>query len=234
MTRPTVVSIIHARGGSKRIPLKNLCLLGGKPLLAYPIELCRACDWIDRVIVSTDHDDIMREAREYGAEVPFRRPADISEDVPSEFVTLHALQFLAQEGTLPEYVITLTPATPFTRRQQLEEAFALFIRNPQWDCITTVRKGKEFPEWIMRRDAATGDTRTVLGNLLDGDYNVSQKLPPCYFPSGMFWINKVSRFLERPSLYGERWGSIITDPKDSVDIDWPEDLEQAEALLHCR
>jgi CMP-N-acetylneuraminic acid synthetase len=82
-----IVAIIHARGGSKRIPLKNIQVLGGKPLLAYPIELAKALQDIDRVIVSTDHPKIREIALEHGAEVPFVRPADISEDVPSELVT---------------------------------------------------------------------------------------------------------------------------------------------------
>ena len=134
------VALIHARGGSKRIPLKNLAVVGGKPLIAYPIDLCKRCKWIDRIIVTTDHDGIMEAARAYGAEVPFRRPADISEDVASELVTKHALEFIKEKtGEVPEYAVTLTPATPLTRPTQLDEAFELLRGNPTWSSVARPR-----------------------------------------------------------------------------------------------
>jgi CMP-N-acetylneuraminic acid synthetase len=225
------VAIIHARGGSKRIPLKNLRLVGGQPLVAYPIQLCRQCAWIDRVIVSTDHEGIMAAARQYGAEVPFSRPAALAEDVPSELVTEHALRFLAStENALPDYVVTLTPATPFTQASDLDEAFRLLKAQPEWTAITTVRKAAEYPEWMIRVDDQS-EAHTVLGNPLDGAYNVSQNLPAAYYPTGAFWINRVEPFLEQPSLYGRRWGALVVAGDAAIDIDWPEDLERAEQLL---
>lgn len=225
------VAIIHARGGSKRIKLKNLQLLDGKPLLAYPIELVSRRPWISRVIVSTDHDDIMEAARSLGAEVPFRRPADIAEDVPSEMVALHALRFLESQGSLPKYMVNLTPATPFTRPSSLDAAFDLLGNNPDWDSVTTIRKAAEFPEWMLRFSPETGIVKTVLGNSLDGEYNVSQNLPPCYYPAGAFWINRVKNFLDLPSMYGRRWGGVVLDTSENVDIDWPEDLERARSMV---
>jgi CMP-N,N'-diacetyllegionaminic acid synthase len=234
-TQPAAVAIIHARGGSRRIPLKNLRELDGKPLLAYPIELCRRCTWIGRVIVSTDHDAIMAAARELGADVPFRRPAAISEDVPSELVTEHALRFLLEtEHSLPELAVTLTPATPLIRPQRLDEALALLRRHPEWDSVTAVRPAAEHPEWMLTVEETTGEVRTLLGNPLDGDYNVSQNLRTVHYPSGAFWINRTSSFLQRCSLYGDRWGAIVLDADEAVDIDYPEDLARAEAVARSR
>jgi CMP-N-acetylneuraminic acid synthetase len=228
------MAIIHARGGSKRIPLKNLRTLAGKPLLAYPIELCRSCSWIDRIIVSTDDDRIMDTARALGAEVPFRRPPDISEDVPSELVTEHALRFLLDaDGELPELAVTLTPATPFTSAARLDEARDLLLAHPEWDAVTTVRLAAEHPEWMVRIDDA-GEAKTLLGNPLDGEYNVSQNLAPVNYPCGAFWINRTDAFLRRPILYGERWGAVVLRDAEALDIDEPADLERAEALLHGR
>ena len=82
----SIVGIIPARGGSVRVPLKNVRDLGGKPLIAYTIEAALKSGVLDRVIISTDHEEIARVGEEYGAEVPFRRPADISEDVETELV----------------------------------------------------------------------------------------------------------------------------------------------------
>ena len=225
------IAVIHARGGSKRIPLKNLSRLQGRPLISYPIELCKRCDWIERVIVSTDHDDIMEAARSWGAETPFRRPADISEDVPSELVTLHALNFLKDEGAdLPDYVVSLTPATPFTKSDLLDGAFQMLLRNPEWDGVTAVRLAKEHPEWIVNFDDLTGEARTIFGNPMEGEYNVSQNLKRYYYPTGAFWINPIKTFLEHPGLYGNKWGAVVIDADKTVDIDWPEDLITAEKL----
>lgn len=109
-----VLGVIHARGGSKRIPLKNIKILNGKPLIAYIISAALKAKTIDRLIVSTDHPDIIRISKEYGAEVPFIRPKDISEDVPSELVTQHAVNFIEQEeGRQIEIAVTFQPTTPF-------------------------------------------------------------------------------------------------------------------------
>jgi CMP-N,N'-diacetyllegionaminic acid synthase len=234
-TQAGAVAIVHARGGSRRIPLKNLRELDGKPLVAYPIELCLGCDWIDRVIVSTDHDGIAEAARQHGAEVPFRRPADISADVPSELVTEHALRYLeAEERVVPELAVTLTPATPLLRAEHLDEAVALLRDRPEWDAVTGVRRAAEHPEWMLYLDETSGEALTVLGNSLDGEFNVSQNLPPVHYPTGAFWINRTASFLRRPSLYGERWGAIVLDADEAVDIDEPDDLVRAEALLRAR
>jgi CMP-N-acetylneuraminic acid synthetase len=234
-TQANAVAIIHARGGSRRVPLKNLRELNGKPLLAYPIELCRRCAWIERVIVSTDHDEIMAAARELGADVPFRRPAAISEDVPSELVTEHALRFLLEtEHSLSELAVTLTPATPLIRPGRLDEAYALLRSRPDWDSVTAVRRAAEHPEWMLILDESTGEARTLLGNPLDGEYNVSQNLRAVHYPSGAFWINRTSSFLRRRSLYGDRWGAIVLDADEAVDIDYPDDLARAEALARSR
>jgi CMP-N-acetylneuraminic acid synthetase len=228
------IAVVHARGGSVRIPLKNLHKLNGRPLLAYPIDLCRACEWIGRVVVSSDDDRIINAARDLGAEVPFRRPADISEDVPSELVTEHALRFLLErEGSIPEIVVSITPATPLTRPERLDEAYRLLLSHPEWDSVTAVRAANEHPEWMVRLDGS-GEARTVLGNPLDGGYNVSQNLPPVHYPCGAFWINRTDTFLRRPSLYGERWGAVVLRAEEAVDIDVPEDLARAETLARSR
>lgn len=222
------VAIIHARGGSKRIPLKNIQNLGGKPLLWYPIALARAVKAIDRVIVSTDHPEIMRLGKEFGAEVPFTRPADISEDVPSELVTEHALRWLSEkENYLADIAVTLTPATPFTKPASLEKGLALLAEQPNWDSVVPIRLAKEYPQWMIDV-AADGTGSTPFGHGFDGEYNVSQNLKKYYFPVGAFFINRVESFLKRPSMYGERYGCLLMDMDQHLDIDEPEDLREAE------
>ena len=150
--------------------------------------------------------------------------------VPSEKVTEHALRFLRDERGLPDYAITLTPATPFTRVQDVVAAFGLLRANSDWDGITAVRTTTEHPEWILRRDSASGCMETIFGNPLDGKYNVSQNLGCFYYPTGAFWINRVPNFLARPTLYGDRWGAIEVEGRAMIDIDTAEQLDLAERM----
>jgi len=231
MKRTDILAVIHARGGSKRIPLKNLVHLHGKPLLAYPILTAKASRFITRVVVSTDHAGITEEAKKWGAEVPFCRPADISEDVPSELVTLHALEYLQfKENYKPSIVVTMTPATPFTSVEKIDEGIALLEKQANWDSVVTVRKASEHPEWMMWRENEEETFQTVLGNPLNGKYNVSQNLRPAYYPLGAFFINRTDRFLQTRCLYGSTYGAIVLDATHNIDIDTIQDLTAAETM----
>jgi CMP-N,N'-diacetyllegionaminic acid synthase len=225
-----IVSIIHARGGSKRIPLKNIQLLAGKPLLWYPIALARSVPEISRTIVTSDHPEIIRIAKECGAEAPFVRPPDISEDVASELVTLHVLNWLREnEGSLPDIAVTLTPATPFTKPEALRAAIKMLVDHPDWDSVITVRKAKEYPQWMIDI-AGDGTGSTPFGHGFDGEYNVSQNLKKYYFPVGAFFVNRISSFLKAPSMYGRSYGCFHMDMDQHLDIDDPEDLAEARKL----
>jgi len=95
--KQNVVAVIPARGGSKGVPGKNIKLLGGKPLISYVLEAAKKCQLIDRIIVSTDDEQIAEVAKKYGAEVPFMRPAELAEDAtPTELVLKHAVEWLEQ------------------------------------------------------------------------------------------------------------------------------------------
>ncbi len=226
-----ILALIHARGGSKRIPLKNIKILGDKPLICYPIDLVKSIDLIDRVIVSSDHEQIIRISKKCGAEVPFIRPTDMSEDVASELVTEHALHWLEKnENYIPDIVVTLTPATPFTKKDDLEKSIQLLLNNQDWDSVITVRRSKEFPQWMIDWDGANIG-KTLLGNDFDGDYNVSQNLKKYYYPMGAFFVNRVSSFMKKPSMYGNNWGCYELDGYTQVDIDEPEDWMEAERML---
>ncbi|MEM6883895.1 MAG: hypothetical protein AAF571_02610, partial [Verrucomicrobiota bacterium] len=122
-------------------------------------------------------------------------------------------------------------ATPFTRVENLNQAYEMMCKHTNWDAVTLVRKAQEFPEWMLRRDEDSGEMSTVLGNSLDGEYNVSQNLPSVYYPCGAFWLNRVNSLLQQPSLYGRRWGGVIVSPELVVDIDEPEDLATARKMV---
>lgn len=226
-----ILAVIQARGGSKRIPLKNLVELGGKPLVAYPILLAKASKFINRIVLSTDHDKIMEAGRTYGAEIPFRRPPELSEDVPSELVTMHAVRHLQEsEGYRSDIVVTLTPATPFTRTEHVDQGIQQLLDHDDWDSVTTVRPAQEHPEWMLWRDEHSDQFVTVLGNPLSEKYNVSQNLKPAYYLAGAFFITRTTSLMKNSCLYGNKFGAVMLG-NESIDIDINEDLEKARRII---
>jgi CMP-N,N'-diacetyllegionaminic acid synthase len=124
----STIAIIPARSGSKGVIDKNIRVLSGRPLIAYSIQAALIADNIDRVIVSTDSEHYAYIAREYGAEVPFLRPAEISTDFSSDYDLMkHALDWLkTSEGKIPEYIVHLRPTTPLRDPAIVDAAVELF------------------------------------------------------------------------------------------------------------
>ena len=121
-----IVGIIPARGGSVVVPLKNIKKLNGKPLIEYTIEAALKSNILDRIIVSTDHKDIAEISKISGAEVPFLRPADISEDVDTEYVLQHAIKFMEDEGYKVDAVVLLQPTSPFRKPETITKCVELY------------------------------------------------------------------------------------------------------------
>src|SRR5206468_1795922 len=133
-----------------------------------------------------------------------------------------------EEGYRADVVVTLTPATPLTTTQDLDQAIELLIEHPEWDSVVTVRKASEHPEWLMWKDDPSGTFRTVLGNPMNGSYNVSQNLRPAFYPLGAFFINRVEALRKNQCLYGKTFGAVLLDPSKNIDIDVPDDLKAAQ------
>ncbi|SVD14560.1 uncharacterized protein METZ01_LOCUS367414, partial [marine metagenome] len=134
-----IVGIIPARGGSVGVPLKNIKRLNGKPLIAYTIQAALASNCLDRVIVSTDHDDISRISLEYGAEVPFVRPKDISEDVDTELVLQHAIKYIEEnENYKIDAVVLLQPTSPFRKVKTIQKCVKLYKETDDADSVVSV------------------------------------------------------------------------------------------------
>jgi len=127
--KKNIIAIIPARGDSKSIPKKNIKLLAGKPLIAYPIELAKSVPEIDRVIVSTDSEEIVAIAREYGAEVPFIRPAELAlDETPTLPVLQHCVKYLEEkEGYKTDVIALLFPTNPLLNKEKLKEAIKKII-----------------------------------------------------------------------------------------------------------
>jgi len=228
-----VLALIPARGGSKGVPRKTVRALGGKPPLGYTIAAARAAGGIDRVVVSTEDDEIAAVARSLGAEVPFTRPAALAQDDTAMLpVIVHALESVAAAGWTPDTVCLLQPTFPFRRPQDIDACIDA-LQSKHADCVISVhRVPHQFnPHWVYVEkpdgslQLATGENEPILRR---------QELPPAFHRSGAVYVSRASVITERGSLYGDRVVGYETPAESGCNIDTMDDWTQAEALIARR
>jgi N-acylneuraminate cytidylyltransferase len=227
-----VVAIVPARGGSKSIPRKNIRSLGGVPLLAYSIEAGLSSRLVDRVIVSTDDEEIAAMARRYGADVPFLRPAGLAEDATPDLpVFVHALAWLEEhDGWTPEIAVQLRPTSPLRPPDCVDSAIKLLRADPAADSVRGVVLASQNPYkmWRLREDGG-------LAPLLAGgaeDYNrPRQELPATYWQTGHIDAIRTSTIREKGSMSGACLKALVIDSAYSCDIDTESDLKRIEWTL---
>jgi N-acylneuraminate cytidylyltransferase len=231
------VGIIPARGGSTRVPRKNLKLLGGLPLIAHTILSARGAPELDRVIVSTDDLEIAAVARRYGAEVPFMRPAEHSgPTVPDLPVFQHALNWLAEhEDYHPEYVIHLRPTQPFRPAAMIDDVVRL-LRSSGVDCVKSLVPVAQHPHKMWTLDAAGKP-----GPLLDtplwreiGPDCAGQFLDPVWWSAGL--VDGIrSETILAGSTIGRTIEPYFVDEELCAELDTPHHFVIAEAMFeHLR
>jgi CMP-N,N'-diacetyllegionaminic acid synthase len=229
-----VLAIVPARGGSKSIPRKNVRLVNGKPLVAWSIEHGLAARRITRVICSTDDDEIAEVAARHGAEVPFRRPLEISGDLAVDFeFHLHALEWLRDhEGYVPDLVVQLRPTHPIRRAETLDRAIEAIEAMPEADSLRAVRRAV-FTPYKMWRTSASGFLSPILS--IDGmaePYNMPRDvLPVVVQQDGYVDITLPRTVFEQRSTTGRRILPFFVDDEPIVDIDYEPELAEAERLL---
>ncbi len=230
-----VLTIIPARGGSKSVPNKNIRMLHGKPLIAWTIEAAKAAKLTGRVIVSTDSEEIAKIAREYGAEVPFLRPAEISQDLSTdiEFV-LHALEFFErEEGWIPDIVARFSPTTPLRSSALMDEAIQKLIDSPDADSVRPISRLSHHPYKAWRVDGdnlVPAFSPDVTGH--PQPYNMPRQLfPEMYAHLGASGVAKTHIFKDLGSTSGNVVKYIIMDDQDALDINHEMDFKIAEAIL---
>lgn len=231
----TVLGVITARGGSKGIPRKNIKLLSGKPLIAYTIEAAKNSGIFDRIILSTDDAGIADVAKKFGCEVPFMRPAELAQDTtPHLPVMQHAVRFMEEkENYVPEYTAILQPTSPLRTAEHLKEAFEFLVKTGA-DSVLGV---SEIPWHVTPYKAMMKNEKGFL-RLMNGDpiwkrTARRQDLPQSYYSNGSIYIFKTNLLFdsENPSFYGENVVPYVMDAQYAVDVDTPEDWEEAEKML---
>lgn len=226
-----ILAVVPARGGSKRLPGKNIKVLGGRPLIAWTIEEARASDVLLDIVVSTDDEAIAEVARIHGASVPGLRPEQLASDTASSVdVVLHALdRYEAVHGEV-DGVMLLQPTSPFRTRQSIRKALELFQAQPSRP-VVSVCGAAAHPAWCFR---LSDDS---LEPFLGWDFLTrrSQDLPPAYTLDGSIYL--ISPALLRETRRFVMPGvvpMVITDAFESLDIDTPDDWDMALNALERR
>ena len=227
--RPTFVALIPARGGSKRLPRKNLLPLAGKSLLAWTVEAASSARHIDRVILSTDDAEIATMGRVSGAEVPFVRPAGLAGDSASTLdVMLHALRTLHGNGETCDYLVVLQPTSPLRTAADIDAAIEL-LQAKRADAVISVCESEHPPEWSN----TLPEDLSMSAFYRPGSRSMrSQDLPKTYRLNGAIYIYRARRLLASGSLDMDDNSYAYVMPRErSIDIDGAFDFVLAQLLL---
>ncbi len=223
------VAIVPARGGSRRIPRKNLAVVAGKPLVAWAVLATKAARHVGYVVVSTDDGEIAKAARAFGANVPWLRPAELAQDdTPTLDVVLHAVNWAVQTlRPLPELAVLLEPTAPLRLSMHIDQAVEMLAATDA-DSVVSVCEVPHVlnpEELLVINDGLLApylSSRTIDSRRLRGQQE------PVYVQNGLVYAFRIRSVLEQRSLYGKRTLPLITSWEYFLDIDMPEDLELAD------
>jgi CMP-N,N'-diacetyllegionaminic acid synthase len=224
-----ILAVIPARGGSVGVPRKNIRQLAGKPLIAHSIEAAQAAPSIDRVIVTTDDPEIAAVAREWRAEVPFLRPAEMAQnDTPGMVPLMHAIRWLDEhDGYRPAFVMELQPTSPLRTAADIEAAFAL-ARDRRADAVVSVGPVQHHPYWMKTLDAG-GRLRAFMTP--EGPAARRQDLPAVFAPNGAIYLARRDILLQHETFDVEQTFGYMMPAERSLDIDTEFDFQVAALAL---
>jgi YrbI family 3-deoxy-D-manno-octulosonate 8-phosphate phosphatase len=235
VSKPEVLALIPARGGSKGIPRKNIRPFAGFPLIAYSIEAGLRAETVTRVIVSTDDEEIASVARDCGAETPFLRPHEFAQDNSTDLpVFTQALGWLkAQEGYEPEIMVQLRPTSPIRPVSCVDDAVRKLVAHPEADSVRGVVPAGQNPHkmWVLGREGDPMKPLLQVPGLAEPFNAPRQLLPPVYWQTGHIDAIRVSSILKKDSLSCDTILPLILDGRYTVDIDTPFDWKRYEYLV---
>lgn len=226
----TIVAFICARGGSKGLPDKNIRSLGGKPLIAWSIEQAISVKSIERVIVSTDSDEIASIARDYGAEVPFTRPTELSQDDSPEWLAWrHGLNYLLDtSGALPDIMVSVPATAPLRQAIDIENCVDLYQKGGVEMVITTCDAHRN-PYFNMVKANADGTLELV--NPPDSAIYHRQDVPEVFDMATVCYVANPEFIMTHNSIFEGRVKAVNVPVERSIDIDTLLDFYIAESLL---
>ena len=231
MSDANLVALIQARGGSKGVPKKNIRTLGGFPLIAHSIIACKLTNSIERTVVSTDSEEIAEIARNYGAEVPFMRPAEFAQDNSTDMdVIQHALEwFEKKERQVPEYWIQVRPTTPLREPAVLDQAIAKIQERPEATSLVSVHEIVESPGKMFGMQDGYLHGLCPLDPRPEYFTLPRQSFPPIYFGNGYVDIVKTNTLKYYKSCYGPKMLAFMTP--DTGEVDKEDDFKKLNYFL---
>lgn len=223
-----ILCVIPARGGSKGLPGKNIKQLAGKPLIAYTIEQAKGSKYIDRVIVSTEDEQIAEVAGKFNAEVPFKRPKELAEDNSSMIdVLLHAIKWMEEEAKFKfDILVLLHATTPLREAEDIDKCIKLLV-DEKADNVFSVAEAYRNPYFNMVEVNAADEVRLVK----EGHFTTRQSAPKVFDMNASIYVWWKNVFLEKKGLFLEKTRIYIMPKERSIDIDEPMDFEIAKVLL---
>jgi pseudaminic acid cytidylyltransferase len=221
------ICIIPARGGSKRIPRKNIKEFCGKPMIAYSIECALASNIFDEIVVSTDDEEIAEVAKTYGATVPFMRPAELANDHAGTIpVIAHALQWFEASGLTPSAVCCIYATAPFIQLDDLKQGLATLESGP-WEYVFSATSFG-FPIFRSFKRYDDGSVEMFFQEYFE---TRSQDLPEAFHDAGQFYWGRPSAWSGNKRFF-DRSSNVVMLPRWRVqDIDCAEDWKRAEVLM---
>jgi pseudaminic acid cytidylyltransferase len=220
------IAVIPARGGSKRIPRKNIKLFDGKPMIAYAITAARRSGLFEHIVVSTEDEEIAAVAREWGADTPFARPADLADDYTATVpVIAHAIEACRGLGWSFGHVCCIYPGVPFIQVDDLKAALGVLLAGNADYCFPVAR----FPAAIQRalRRQADGKVSPFYPQF---EGTRTQDLEPAYHDAGQFYWGTTAAWLRNAAIHSSGIGHVVPNWR-VVDLDTPEDWQRAEVLF---
>ncbi|MCF8038375.1 MAG: pseudaminic acid cytidylyltransferase [Desulfohalobiaceae bacterium] len=223
------IAVIPARGGSKRIPRKNIKNFCGQPIIAYSIQAAQESGLFDRIIVSTDDEEIAEVSRLYGAEIPFMRPKELADDYTgTNAIVKHALKWFRDQNVPVEYACCIYATAPFIQVKYLQQGFDKLISGGK-DFVFTVTTF-EFP---IQRAVKLNQDCEVEPFFPEFIPSRSQDLEEAYHDAAQFYWGKSEAYLNDTSLYFSGSLSLVLPRYLVQDVDTLEDWQQAEFMYHA-
>ena len=224
-----LLAIVSARGDSRGVPGKNIAPVAGKPLIAWTLEAALEATCLDRIVVSSDNQEIIDISRSYGGEVPFVRPRELAgDDTPGIMPVLHSIKWLNEkEGYKPDFVVLLQPTAPLRTPEDIDSSFKLALEKNA-DSVVSVVLTNHHPYWTKK---VSPDGKIMEFIKQDQIPQVRQELEKAYALNGAVYLAKTEFVLEKKGWYADNTYAYIMPPERSLDIDDPWDLYLADLLL---
>ena len=227
--KKNILAVITARGGSKTIPKKNIVNVGGKPLIAWTIEVALKSRLLDRVIVSTDDQEIAEISKKWGADVPFIRPTILAkDDTPHIPVLIHSVKWLeAKEKIIPDSIMLLQPTLPFRKTEDIDNAINLLYKKKA-DSVVSVCRAFNHP-YLVKYVLSDGKLKDFIKP--PEGYLSKQNLPKVYVLNGAVYIVKRDILINKKTFYTNNTYAYIMPQERSLDIDTKWELFLADLIL---